>query len=76
LTFQVIRARSTDNAAHLSSMAQCVGYLIASLGPLVLGLVNRTTDARLASAIWIVVLALATMIAGSIAGRQRFVDDA
>ncbi|HEY5350105.1 MAG TPA: MFS transporter [Candidatus Lustribacter sp.] len=76
LTFQVIRALSTDNAAHLSSMAQCVGYLIASLGPLVLGLVNRTPDARLWSAIWIGALALATMIAGSIAGRQRFVDDA
>ncbi len=75
LTFQVLRARTIDNAARLSSMAQCVGYIIASLGPLVLGLVNRTPDSRLASATWIVVLALASMIAGSIAGRQRFVDE-
>ncbi len=39
LTFQVLRAHTTDNAARLASMAQCVGYLIASLGPLVLGFV-------------------------------------
>jgi CP family cyanate transporter-like MFS transporter len=74
LTFQVIRARSIDNAARLSSMAQCVGYIIASLGPLVLGLVSRTPDSRLASAAWLIALAVATAIAGSIAGRPRFVD--
>jgi CP family cyanate transporter-like MFS transporter len=74
LTFQVIRARSTDNAARLSSMAQCAGYLIASVGPLVLGLVNHSADARLASTIWLLVLAAATMIAGMLAGRPRFVD--
>ena len=74
LTFQVIRARTTDGAARLSSMALCVGYIIASLGPLVLGLVNRMADARLASTIWLLVLIVATMIAGSFAGRRRFVD--
>jgi CP family cyanate transporter-like MFS transporter len=76
LTFQVIRARTTDNAARLSSMAQCVGYLIASVGPLVLGLVNHTADARLASTAWLLVLAALTMTAGLFAGRPRFVDPA
>lgn len=75
LTFPVIRARTTDSAARLSSMALCVGYIIASLGPLVLGLVNRTADARLASTLWLCFLVVITMIAGSIAGRRRFVDD-
>ena len=74
LTFQVIRARSAENAARLSSMAQCVGYLVASLGPLVLGLVNRMPDARLASTVWLIALVIATMVAGSMAGRPRFVD--
>jgi MFS transporter, CP family, cyanate transporter len=76
LTFQVIRARATDNAARLSSMAQCVGYLIASVGPLVLGLVNHSANARLASTIWLLVLAVAMMIAGMLAGRPIFVDEA
>jgi len=76
LTFQVLRARTTDNAARLSSMALCVGYTIASVGPLVLGLVNRSPDARLASTLWLLAICLATMIAGAIAGQPRFVDAA
>lgn len=74
LTFQVLRARTHDTAARLASMAQCVGYLIASVGPLVLGLVNRGSDARLASALWLMTIAVATMIAGAVAGQPRFVD--
>jgi CP family cyanate transporter-like MFS transporter len=75
LTFQVIRARTSDSAARLSSMALCVGYTIASIGPLVMGLTNRAPDPRLASTIWIIILAVITMTAGWFAGRQRFVDD-
>ena len=74
LTFQVIRARTPENAARLSSMAQCVGYIIASLGPMVLGLVSHLDDALFASTCWLVALAVATMAAGSVAGRQSFVD--
>jgi CP family cyanate transporter-like MFS transporter len=74
LTLQVIRARTADSAARLASMALCVGYVIASLGPLVLGLATRTPHARLASATWLLVIAAVTMIAGAFAGRSRFVD--
>jgi MFS transporter, CP family, cyanate transporter len=74
LTFPVIRARTTDSAARLASMALCVGYLIASIGPLVLGLVNHGPDSRLLSTIWLLFLVLLTMTAGSFAGRQRYVD--
>jgi CP family cyanate transporter-like MFS transporter len=74
LTFQVIRARTAENAARLSSMAQCVGYIIASLGPMVLGLVNHSPDARFASTAWLVTLAAATMISGALAGRAAYVD--
>jgi CP family cyanate transporter-like MFS transporter len=75
LTFQVIRARSAENAAKLSSMAQFVGYVIASIGPLVLGLVSKWPDARLASAVWMVTLACAIGACGVVAGKPRFVDD-
>lgn len=74
LTFQVLRAHSTDNVARLSSMALAVGYIIAAGGPLVLGLVNRSADARLASTLWLCAIAVLTMIAGAFAGRPRFVD--
>ena len=75
LTFQVIRARTHEAAARLSSMAQAFGYIIASVGPLVLGFVNKWPDARLASTIWLLVITAITMVAGAIAGRPRFVDD-
>jgi CP family cyanate transporter-like MFS transporter len=74
LTFAVIRARTADGAARLSSMALCVGYLIASLGPLVLGLVNHGPNARLASAAWLLLLIIFTIVSSALAGRQRFVD--
>jgi CP family cyanate transporter-like MFS transporter len=75
LTFPVIRARTADSAARLASMALCVGYIIASIAPLVLGLLNRGGDARLPSTIWLLFLVLLTVIAGSFAGRRRFIDD-
>ncbi len=75
LTFQVIRARTPDSAAKLSSMAQFVGYCIASGGPMVLGLVSKWPDARLASTIWLLILAAATATSGWFAGQPRFVDD-
>jgi MFS transporter, CP family, cyanate transporter len=74
LTFQVLRARSTDNVARLSSMALCVGYIIAAAGPFMLGLGNRWPDARFASTVWLCAMAVLTMIAGAYAGRPRFVD--
>jgi CP family cyanate transporter-like MFS transporter len=75
LTFQVIRARTHEAAARLSSMAQAFGYIIASVGPLVLGFVNKWPDARLASTIWLLLITAITMVAGALAGRPRFVDD-
>jgi CP family cyanate transporter-like MFS transporter len=71
----VIRARTPDSAAQLAAMAQSVGYVIASIGPFVLGLVSKWPDPRFASAVWLAALALATVIAGLAAGRPRFVDD-
>lgn len=76
LTFPVIRARTVDNSARLSSMALCFGYMIASGGPLVLGLVNHSAHARLESAIWMAILTAMTATAGAISGRPRFVDAA
>jgi MFS transporter, CP family, cyanate transporter len=75
LTFQVLRARTADSAARLSSMALFVGYTIASFGPLVMGLLNKLSDARLASTSWILVLSAVTCVAAAIAGRPRYVDD-
>jgi CP family cyanate transporter-like MFS transporter len=74
LSFLVLRAREPQAAAGLSGMAQTVGYLAASTGPLVLGIVRAAPDPRLASTLWMCALVVAAMVSASLAGRPAFVD--
>ncbi len=41
LVMMTLRARSIDEAGPLSSMTQGIGYLIAAIGPIVIGLANQ-----------------------------------
>lgn len=41
LVMMTLRARSIDEAGPLSSMTQGIGYLIAAIGPVVIGLANQ-----------------------------------
>ncbi|MGO8078130.1 hypothetical protein AB9F41_37990, partial [Rhizobium leguminosarum] len=43
MTTIVLRSRDPDVAAHLSGMAQCVVYLLAAIGPLIVGLIRGWT---------------------------------
>jgi CP family cyanate transporter-like MFS transporter len=43
LTLMVLRCQTAHGAAELSGMAQTVGYLIAALGPLVVGVLHGAT---------------------------------
>lgn len=74
LSLIVLRSPDAATAARLSGMAQGLGYVLASLGPLLLGLLHDLThDWQLAGWLFtgIVLLALA---AGSGAGRQGHVQ--
>lgn len=75
LSFLVLRTRTPHTAAGLSGMAQTVGYLIAAIGPLVLGALQATPDPRLASMMWLGVLVLCGVVAGLAAGRPRYVEE-
>ncbi|HXF33874.1 MAG TPA: MFS transporter [Candidatus Acidoferrales bacterium] len=74
LSFMVLRARRVESAARLSGMAQTVGYVFASLGPLGIGLLQSAPDPRLATTVWLVLLACITMTFGAIAGQNAFVE--
>ena len=52
LTFFALRAPDSEHAAALSGMAQSVGYLLATVGPFLFGLLRDATHA------WTVPLAL------------------
>lgn len=73
LTVIVLRSPDARVAAHLSSMAQTVGYILAAIGPLFVGLLHGWTGGYAASAWLFVVLALGAGLSGWGAGRTMHV---
>jgi hypothetical protein len=69
MTTIVLRSRDPHVAAHLSGMAQCVGYLLAAVGPLIVGLIRGWTG----SFAWCAVLFVAL---GARGGLQWMAPDA
>jgi CP family cyanate transporter-like MFS transporter len=74
LYFMIARSSTSATAAALSGMSQSTGYLIASTGPLVVGLLHAASGGWLASIVLLLVVAVATMVTGVLAGRPLLVD--
>jgi CP family cyanate transporter-like MFS transporter len=73
MTIIVLRSPDAHVAAHLSGMAQCVGYLLAAIGPLIVGLLHTWTGGFAASALLFIFLGSCAGIAGWGAGRDLHV---
>jgi CP family cyanate transporter-like MFS transporter len=74
LTLIVLRSRDSHVAANLSSMAQGVGYTLASLGPFAVGVVHDWTG-NWSAVGWIFgIIGVAAILAGMGAGRALYVD--
>jgi CP family cyanate transporter-like MFS transporter len=54
-------------------MAQSGGYLLASLGPLVMGLLHTATGSWTAPLLFLLAVALAIWVPGLAAAQRRFV---
>ncbi len=76
LTFQSRRAADASQAAALASMAQSVGYLIAAVGPLLLGALHDLTGSWTLPLLLLVALTLAQAVVGAGAGRDLHVSPA
>jgi CP family cyanate transporter-like MFS transporter len=74
LYFMIARSSTPNTAAALSGMSQSTGYLLASTGPLVVGLLHAATGGWLASILLLLAVAVATMVTGVLAGRPLLVD--
>ncbi len=74
MTTIVLRSRDPHVAAHLSGMAQCVGYLLAAVGPLIVGLIRGATGSFAWSAVLFVLLGFGAAINGWNAGRALHVN--
>ncbi len=76
ITMILLRSGSGAIAARLSAMSQSIGYSLAALGPLLVGVLHqRTGDWRGAEAVFILGGAAAA-VAGVLAGRRRVLGQA
>ncbi|WP_213451449.1 CynX/NimT family MFS transporter [Rhizomonospora bruguierae] len=70
-----MRARTAGGVVALSAFAQSAGYLLASLGPLLVGLLYEATGGWLAP-LWVLVAAAAVQtVSGLAVARPRYVED-
>jgi CP family cyanate transporter-like MFS transporter len=69
--FTVARAPDPMTAASLSALAQGGGYLLATTGPLAVGLLHAATGGWGVPIMLLLVLCVAELIAGWLAGRDR-----
>ncbi|MEO7938975.1 MAG: MFS transporter, partial [Burkholderiaceae bacterium] len=72
----VLRSPNARVATQLSAMAQTVGYLLAALGPLAIGLIRARTGGFEWSAVLFLSLGIGAISSGWLAGRIGFVRDA
>lgn len=73
LTVIALRARNAEDTARLSGMAQGFGYLLAGVGPFSFGLLHDLTAGWTAPFAMVLVVYLVQMVAGTLAGRNRYV---
>jgi MFS transporter, CP family, cyanate transporter len=75
LSLSYIAWRSPDarHTAHVSTMAQGFGYLLASLGPIGIGLLHTASGNWTVPLIVLGALLVPQLIAGALASRERYV---
>ncbi|MFG1920415.1 CynX/NimT family MFS transporter [Cryptosporangium sp. NPDC048952] len=68
-----LRTRTTAATARLSAQAQTVGYLLAAMGPLLVGAVHDVTDSWSVPVGLLIALMVPQIVFGLLAGARRFV---
>ncbi|KQV00641.1 MFS transporter [Microbacterium sp. Root322] len=73
LTYIVLRAPDAAHTAHLSTMAQGIGYLLAGFGPIGLGILHAAVGGWALPVAALVLLLGVQSVAGAAASRERHV---
>lgn len=73
LTYIVLRAPDAKHTAHLSTMAQGIGYLLAGLGPLGIGILHAAVGGWAVPVAALIILLGVQAAAGAAASRERHV---
>lgn len=75
LTLIGLRAHTPDGTAALSGFTQSVGYLLAALGPFLVGTIYDATGSWTAPLWLLLVLVLPLMAVGAYVGRPAYLED-
>jgi CP family cyanate transporter-like MFS transporter len=70
-----MRARTPDGTVALSAFAQSTGYLIAALGPFLVGVLYEATGGWTLPMGFLIVAALVQAGAGILAAKPRYIED-
>ncbi|WP_042222399.1 CynX/NimT family MFS transporter [Oceanobacillus manasiensis] len=73
LTFLGMRAKDAKQAAALSGMAQSLGYLLAAVGPLLIGLLYDLTHSWSIPLLFLIGVSSCVVLFGMGAGRNKYV---
>ena len=73
LTVIALRARNAEDTAQLSGMAQGFGYLLASTGPFMFGLLHDLSGGWNVPFVLFFTVYGVQIVAGAVAGRNRYV---
>lgn len=73
LSIVALRARTGEDTAALSGMAQGLGYLLAAAGPFLFGLLHDLTGGWTVPLVMLIGVLLVQIVVGALAGRPRYV---
>ncbi|MDR0267721.1 MFS transporter [Paenibacillus sp.] len=73
--FFMLRTRHTHQAAELSGMAQSIGYLLAAVGPFLIGFVHDLTGSWSAAIGLLILVSVIYLLTGLGAGSNRYIGE-
>jgi len=73
LGYIVARAPDSNHAAHLSTMAQSAGYMIASAAPFAMGALHGATGSWTLPVVMLLVSLVPVLLTGLVASQDRYV---
>lgn len=75
MMFFTIRTKDGKEAAELSGMAQSFGYLLAAVGPVLVGALYDISNGWTMPLLFLIVVSIIVLIAGIVSGREGMVSD-
>lgn len=75
MMFFTIRTKDGKEAAELSGMAQSFGYLLAAVGPVLVGVLHDRSNGWLMPLIFLIIISVVILAAGIVSGKEGTISD-